>query len=387
MNLRIVSHNARVSAGRTLMLTALSTIALASCGNDLPLELPPLRPAKGIVVLDGFIQPGLTLVADSGSSTSRIAFGPGTEFDGGGFSMQNDTVLAVSSRAAGDLLYIADLKSGTMRRLQMPTQSNPGSARLLQGANGRSLIAVALRDSSTIAMVSVTGNGAPTISRIANAGLCPTDVFQYGNATWVVDANTNCNSDYSIVGDVRLIRIPSTGTTRDTITIPGMRGSSASAIVDGPVAYISSAGVADFSTFPYTLVASGRVAKIGLSVKTVLSQVTMPAQSYGAGTKFGADGFLYVSLYENLSTFSDRIIKLNPNGLTVQSSTSSPFMALRNAANEDMTCGSGVADALGRLHCLVNGTGSATSVVVFNTTGQEIRRVRAGQGGVDMALR
>lgn len=372
---------------RRIAIAAGGAMALVACGNDLPLALPPLQPAKGIVVLDGFIQPGLTLVADSGSSTSRIAFGPGTEFDAGGFSLRNDTVLAVSSRAAGDLLYIADLNAGTMRRLQMPALSNPGSARLFQGTNGQHLIAVALRDSGAIAMVQVAANGTSTSSRINNAGRCPTDVFQYGNATWVVDANTNCKTDYAIVGDVRIIRIPDNGAARDTLIIPGMRGSSASAIVDGPVAYISAAGVADFSAFPYTLVASGRIAKISLADKTVLTQTTMPAQSYGASVRMGADQFLYVSLYENLSTFTDRMVKLNPSGLTVVSTGSSPFMALKNAAGEDMTCGNGVADALGRLHCLVSGAGSATSVVVFSTSGTEVRRVAAGQGGVDLALR
>ena len=45
------------------------------------------------------------------------------------------------------------------------------------------------------------------------------------------------------------------------------------------------------------------------------------------------------------------------------------------------------ADALGRLHCIQNGTGSVTSLLVFSPAGTEVRRVAANQGGVDMALR
>ena len=44
-------------------------------------------------------------------------------------------------------------------------------------------------------------------------------------------------------------------------------------------------------------------------------------------------------------------------------------------------------DQLGRVHCIANGTGSVTSLVVFSPTYLETRRVLAGQGGVDMALR
>jgi hypothetical protein len=60
---------------------------------------------------------------------------------------------------------------------------------------------------------------------------------------------------------------------------------------------------------------------------------------------------------------------------------------LTSTAGAEVTCGSAQADALGRVHCIVNGTGSATSLVVFDATGKEVRRVSAGQGGVDLALR
>lgn len=381
-----------ISSGRisriaqTAALTTMSIIALAGCGDDGVLDSSPQSP-KGIVVLDGFIQPGLTLVGDTGTATTRIALASGAEFDAGGFTLTNDTALSVSSRAAGDLLYIADLKTGTMRRLQLPAKSNPSRARLLKGAGGQSLIGVALRDSSAIALVSVAGSGAPAITRITNAGRCPTDVFQYDNATWVVDANANCVTNYAVMGDVRLIRIPNTGTARDTIVLPGMRGSGAGAILSGDVAYISAGGDASFASFPYTLIASGSIAKVDLRTRRVLTQQTMPAGTYGGGAKLGGDGYLYVSLYEDLNSFRNRIIKLRSNDLSIFGGATAAWMTLTGSNGSEVTCGSGVADALGRLHCLVNGTGSVTSVVVFNAVGREVRRVGAGQGGVDLALR
>ena len=379
------SHRQRVHVARTIT-AAVCAAFVTACGEDSATAATP-KPPAAILVLDGFIQPGLTSVGDTGTATTKIALGATTEFDAGGFSFQSDTALAVSSRAAGDVLYIVDVKSSVVKKVQMPTKSNPSRARLLKGSGGQSLIGVALRDSNAVALVTVSASGTSSITRIANAGTCPTDVFQYDNATWVVDANANCKVDYKVQGDVRLIRIPTTGTTRDTITMPTMRGSGASAIVLGDVAYISAGGDASFASFPYTLISSGVVTKVDLKNRRVLSQKNMPTNTYGAGTKLGLDGFLYVSLYENLTTFKSRIAKLRADDLTFVGATTTSWLTLTGTAGADVSCASGVADALGRLHCIVNGTGSVTSLVVFNAGGTEIRRVLAGQGGVDIALR
>jgi hypothetical protein len=369
----------------TASLCLVSTLMLSACGDDSVVNSTP-QPPKGIVVLDGFVQPGLTLLADTGTATSRIPFGPGTEFDGSSISLERDTVLAVSSRGAGDLLYIAELRTGSMRRLQMPPVSNPSRARLLRGTAGQTLIGVALRDSAAIALVSVSGAGTPSITRLTNAGVCPTDLFQYGNATWVVDANAECRSTYAVRGDVRLIRIPSTGTSRDTLIIPGMRGSGAGVIVVGDVAYVSAGGDADFSGFPYRVITTGRIAKVDLRTRQVLSQRTMPAASYGASTVIGADGFVYVSLYENLTTFTNKVMKLRADDLT-DVSGATPWLPLTDTNGQPVACGSATADALGRVHCIINGAASATSLLVFDPSGREVRRAAAGQGGVDLALR
>ncbi len=366
-------------------LAALLTV-LAACGDDGINNSTP-QPPRGIIVLDGFIQPGLTFLGDTGSASTKLTLAPTTEFDAGGFTLLRDTVLTVSSRGAGDLLYVTDVRTSTTRRIQLPTRSNPSRARLLSGTGGQTLIGAALRDSSSVALLSFTGAGTVTSTRIANAGACPTDLFQFDNATWIVDANANCKVNYAVQGDVRLIRVPNTGLTRDTILLPGLRGSSASALVDGDVAYISAGGDASFAAFPYTLISTGGITKVDLRGKRVLLTKRMPANTYGAGVKLGLDGFLYVSLYQDLAAFTNRIIKVRTADLSFVTSASADWLALTGATGAAVTCGSGQADALGRLHCIQNGTGSVTSLLVFSPSGTEVRRVAANQGGVDLAIR
>lgn len=375
----------RLALRSSLVGTAAAALLLSACGSDNPTATAP-QPPRGVLVLDGFIQPGFTFVGDTGTTTTRLALGPSTEFDAGGFTLQRDTALAVSSRGAGDLLYITDVNASTVRRVQLPARSNPSRARLFTGTGGSTLIAAALRDSSAIALVSITGGNA-TITRIANAGVCPTDMFRYGTDTWIVDANANCRVNYAVLGDVRLIRVPNAGTVRDTLVLTGVRGSGAGAIVSGDVAYISAGGVANFATSPFTLVASGAIAKIDLRNRRVMTTRPMPTGSFGAGTKLGLDGFLYATVSENLSTFTSRIVKLRTDDLAFVPNGATPWLTLTNSAGASVACGSGQADALGRLHCIQNGTGSVTSLIVFNTGFVETRRVTAGQGGVDLAIR
>ena len=297
-------------------------------------------------------------------------------------------MLAVSSRGAGDLLYIADVESKTLRRVQLPAGSNPGNARLFSGGNGSARIAVPLRDSASVAIVSVLGTGAPTISRVGNAGTCPTDAFSYGNALWVVDANANCRDDYTVLGDARLIRIPDDGSKRDTFPLPGTRGSSVSAIVQNDVAFLSAGGDADFASFPFSLISSGTISRFDLKNRRLASYRLLPAETYGATTKLGLDGFLYVSLYNNLNDFKNKTIKLRADDLSISGAgNGTPYLSLLASGGEDANCMSAQADALGRVHCIVNGTASVTSLLVFDAAGMEVRRVPAGQGGVDLALR
>jgi len=378
----------RFSVGRNALAVSAAALltVLAACGDDGINSNTP-QPPRGIIVLDGFIQPGLTFLGDTGSTSTKLTLAPTSEFDAGGFTLLRDTVLTVSSRGAGDLLYVTDVRTSTTRRIQLPTRSNPSRARLLTGTGGQALIGAALRDSSSVALLAFAGAGTATSTRVTNAGTCPTDLFQFDNAIWIVDANANCKVNYAVQGDVRLIRVPNSGTTRDTIVMPGLRGSSASALVDGDVAYISAGGDASFASFPYTLIATGGIAKVDLRGKRVLLNKQMPANSYGAGVKMGLDGFLYVSLYQDLASFTNRIIKVRTADLSFVTSASADWLVLTGASGTAVTCSSGQADALGRLHCIQNGTASVTSLLVFSPAGTEVRRVAANQGGVDLAIR
>ena len=145
----------RIAVSAALMV--LST-TVSACGDDGGTSPIPLAP-RGIVVLDGFIQPGLTLLPDSGNASTRIAFGAPNEFDAGTMELRNDTVVAASSRGAGDLLYVASLDDGIVRRIQMPARSNPARGRLLSQSGGQALIGVPLRDSASLALVSVNATG------------------------------------------------------------------------------------------------------------------------------------------------------------------------------------------------------------------------------------
>ena len=378
----------RFAVGRNALAVPAAVLltVLAACGDDGINNSTP-QPPRGIIVLDGFIQPGLTFLGDTGSASTKLTLAPTSEFDAGGFTLLRDTVLTVSSRGAGDLLYVTDVRTSTTRRIQLPTRSNPSRARLLTGTGGQALIGAALRDSSSVALLAFAGAGTATSTRVTNAGTCPTDLFQFDNAIWIVDANANCKVNYAVQGDVRLIRVPNSGTTRDTIVMPGLRGSSASALVDGDVAYISAGGDASFASFPYTLIATGGIVKVDLRGKRVLLNKQMPANSYGAGVKMGLDGFLYVSLYQDLASFTNRIIKVRTADLSFVTSASADWLVLTGASGTAVTCGSGQADALGRLHCIQNGTASVTSLLVFSPAGTEVRRVAANQGGVDLAIR
>ena len=157
--------------------------------------------------------------------------------------------------------------------------------------------------------------------------------------------------------------------------------------MSGDLAYVSAGGDASFAAFPSTLLASGAVARIDLRNRRVQLTKPMPTATYGAGTKLGLDGFLYVSLYENLSTFTSRVLKLRADDLAFVSNGSTSWLDLKTAAGASVACGSAQADQLGRVHCIANGAGSATSLIVFTPGFVETRRVPAGQGGVDMALR
>lgn len=372
---------------RLLVTSAAWTLAAACTEGGVNAPFPTLP--RGIAVLDGFVQPGLTMLADTGTASSRIVFGSPTEFDAPSMRYRNDTVVAVSSKGAGDLLYIADLASASVRKVQLPAGGNAAVARLVPGGNGNARVIVALRDSLLVATVDIPATGNATITRILDAGVCPIDAFRHENATWVVDANANCQSNYAVQGPVRLIRIPDDGSARDTVTLSGLVGSAAGAIVVGNEVFVSAGGDANFASFPFELNASGAIAKVDLVSRVVVETYALPTGSYDARMKRGLDGHLYVTFYENLDTFTDRVIELRPGDLTpVNTSGANPWRTFTEADSDaTVTCAAATADALGRVHCLTLGAASATTLWVFDESGVEVRRVAAGQGGVDLVIR
>jgi hypothetical protein len=210
-----------------------------------------------------------------------------------------------------------------------------------------------------------------------------------GNAFWVLDANLACEASYAPQGDSRLIRVAPDGAgARDTIVLTGVRNATG-IVVAGNVAFVSSGGLADFSAWPaVTWSAPSRIVKVDLAARRVVSTVTVAPVSNGGGVRLGADGRLYMTVYTATDYSSTEVFAfdqdLNPAGARAAGRNS---LALRLANGAAPKCQGAVADALGRVYCPVNGTGSAATLHVFDATGVLLRSVAVGQGAVDVALR
>ena len=372
----------------TVVLLASATGFLAAC-SDSP-TAPVARAPRGIVVLNGFGAPGLTLLADTGSATASIPFG--AAFDGGGMTLERDTVLATSSSLRGDQLYVASITTGTLLRVQLPVRSNPAGATFTQalGASaGTANVAVALRDSQAVALVRATGEFGSVVTTLRGVGRCPYDVGVHGGALWVVDANLNCGAGFVSQGDARLIRLSASGAgARDTVTLAGIRNATSLTIV-GDAAYVTSAGVADFSAFPITVFTTpGSITRVDLTARRVVRTVSLPTGTYGAGLRAGADGNLYVTAYTRTDFSRQDVFAfdavLAPVGARAAGAQS---LDLRLATGGAPVCSAATADALGRVYCAANGAGSQAVVHVFERTGALLRSVPAGQGAVDLAVR
>lgn len=360
-------------------LPALALLALACDGTTDP-EGP--APVRGFVVLNGFGQQGVTLVPDTGSSTSRIDFG--ASFDGGSMTVRSDTVLSTSSRSGGDQLYVASLPSGSLLRVQMPAGSNPAGAAFV-GQNNVA-IAVALRDSQSVALVASPVAASPNLTFLRNAGTCPSAVARYGNAYWVFDSNQLCRTNYAIQGPARLIRITDAG-ARDTLVLGNGRGGGSITIV-GSTAYVTTAGEVNFST--NTLVQSGTVFRVNLDTRTIISTLPMPQGTYGAALRVGGNGRLYVTAYGNIQSYPSRVFAIDPSTMAFAGpfATGAQNLNLVKTGGATPNCGGGAtADDAGRVYCVENGAGSVATMLVFDAAGQQLRTVAVGQGAVDIALR
>lgn len=358
--------------------------AFAAACSDSPTGLTGPTPPRGVVVLNGFGQQGVTLVGDTGTTSTRLDFG--AAFDGGGLAVARDTALSTSSKARGDQLYVADLVAGTVTRVQMPAGSNPGGADFTGGL-GNASVAVTLRDTRALALVR-TGASPSVAATIANVGRCPYDVAVQGGAFWVLDANLDCEGSYNPQGDSRLVRLSPDGTQRDTIVLTGVRNAS-SIVVAGGSAFVSSGGTADFSNWPsVTFTAPSSVTKVDLATRRVVSTRVLAPTSNGGGVRLGLDGRLYGSAYTSTDYATREVFALDQElNFVGTRATGRNSLALRLANGTAPACAGVTADALGRVYCPVNGAGSAATLHVFDATGTLLRSVPVGQGAVDVALR
>jgi len=226
-----------------------------------------------------------------------------------------------------------------------------------------------------------------------NVGRCPNHLAAQGGALWVLDANLNCDQRaYVVQGDSRLIRFAPTASgagPRDTLVLAGVRNAG-SMIVVGSTAFVSSAGVADFSRFPLTTFAQpGSITQVDLAARRVVRTVSLPTGSYGAGMRLGGDGLLYVTAYTS-TNFSTQDVFVYDQSLAIAGGTRAPgrqSLALTLANGTAPACTAATADARGRVYCAANGAGSATTVYVFDPNGALLRATPAGQGAVSIAVR
>ena len=371
---------------RRSVLAAL--VAAVACNSD---STGPggAAAAEGIVVLNGYGQPGVTLVPDTGTATSRIDFG--VEFDGARFALRGDTLLSTSSSLGGDKLYVASLETRTLETFQMPGGSDPAGAAFLDGP---ARFAVALRGTGQVALARPTGVGTAELTLVDDVGRCPTDVAQFGAALFVADANASCaEQTFLSEGPARLIRIPADGAARDTIELPGAVGSVANVTVHGDFAWVAVDGIADYSNFPaVSFTAPGSLTKVNLRTGEVVASAQLPAGTYGAGARLGGDGRLYVTAYTTTSFAAQGVYAFSSSDLAAfrpgDGVAADGRLLLRKPNDALASCGAATADGAGRVYCLevAADDGITTTLRVFQGS-EQLREVPAGTGGVDVAVR
>ena len=376
---------------RTVRVVPLLPLLIAAACSDSTGPSGP-RPARGVVVLNSSQSQGLTLLDTAGASPAFVAFDY-PDYDGGGMTLVDDTVLTTSSKGGGDLLFVADLRTGSVVRYQMPAGSNPGAAMRDPSVRGNTTaFLVALRDSNAVASVRVTrGVVQPVITLMRDAGLCPVDVAKRGSDTWSLDANADCRSTYDVQGPARLIRLA--GAARDTLALPATaRGSAGAIVVVADTAWVATSGEADFSNFPNTeFTVPGRLTKVNLATRTVIASRGLPAGTYGAGMKRGADGRFYLTAYTSTDFSKQDVFAIDAGSLEFTGTriASGQSLDLRKATDGRPSCTAATADAAGTVYCVEvdYGSAGASTVYVFGADGVQRRQFLAGQYAADIDIR
>ena len=360
---------------RVLVVASLFFL-LAACDKD-PSRPPGSRTGR-VVVLNGQEPTGLSLLGESGSVQSSISF---EDFDGASFSLRNDTVASTASALKGDLLYVADLKSGSVLKVQLPGASNPAGVAFGTGSDGAgTMLYVALRNTGSVARVSLaSAGGPPAVQILTGAGLCPADVVVSSSAVWSLDANQHCSGDYSIAGPSRLVPIASLGAS-DTINFPGAVVGAQRAFVLGDYAYVMAAG--NYFSLP------GSVTKVDLPAGNTVT-VTLPEDRYAVSFRIGQDGHAYVTAAQAYpAAFAPQVYAVHLETMTFGGPRAlpEPHLRLRKSDGAQASCFAATADANGNIYCLENGNALST-LLVFDPSGQQIRSSVAGSLAYDLTLR
>lgn len=364
----------------------LSLAPVAAC-FDSPSEPPPPG-ASHVVVLHAVGSLKGVTVNDTAAAGPRISLP--AEFDGGAMFLGTDTVVTASSSWGTNKLHLVAFREGVARDAEMPAGSDAAGAALAHGFRGAHA-AVALRTTRRVALVTFPASGGGVVAPLEAVGRCPYDVAVHDASLWVVDYNSACDVDYAWIGDSRLIRIPASGSARDTILLPGIRNATA-ILVDGDLAYVSAIGEADYSAFPaVTFVAPGSITVVNLRTRQVIGTVRLPQGTNGATAALGGDGNVYVSAYVNTG-FEQGAFAIDPGtmGFTGPRNAGAQSLRLTRADGSAAQCAAVTADARGRIYCAVNqGASQSTSLFVFDgSTGAEVRSfATGGTGAVAIGVR
>lgn len=354
-------------------------LLVTACGVDSTAP-DSLRGSGTVLVLNTYGETGITIVGDTGLSTTFIPFG--ASFDGSAFTVRGDTAISASSKSGGDLLSVADLVRRTVASVQLPAASNPAGAIFLdaglRGAGG-ARFAVALRDSNALALVTLAAGG-PQVRLVRDAGQCPYDVAVAAGSLWSIDANEDCRGFYTTLGPVRAIRVPLDSSVRDTVTLgAGVRGAARAFVVGDRLLILASGDYGE---------TQGSVTSVDARTRTVLGTRLLPAGVYGTSMRLGADGNLYVTASGFVPEYSPRVYSIDPQTLQFRGvrAAGKNYLDLRDLLGGEARCDAATADAAGIVWCVTNGT-VTSSLTAYPPTGLQRRIVATGSIASDIALR
>jgi hypothetical protein len=194
-----------------------------------------------------------------------------------------------------------------------------------------------------------------------------------------------------VQGPARLIRLA--GAARDTLPLPATaRGSAGAIVVVADTAWVATSGEADFSNYPNTaFTVAGRLTKVNLATRTVIASRGLPAGTYGAGMKRGADGRFYLTAYTSTDFSTQDVFAIDAGSLEFAGTRipGGQSLHLRKAQDARPVCAAATADAAGVVYCVEvdYGAAGASTVFVFGPAGAERRHFAAGQYAADIDIR